>query len=383
MLFRSNFKNLPLPILERYSTTPFYKKSLFWVVFLILFLVIGFFIFRIAKANAFDWVQDEWAITSDGVMTIPPAYCDNQPTTDDNAGSYFDGEKPFEGTTIYGVSASGYCTALLDPPFDDMNYQNTFGDGIYYHYFRNSNGWWYSRFQKTGSVWSLIPLSCSLEHCSLCATSDECLGVGCIWEYNTGFGRWECHQEYIPYVLNCAGFRNSCYACHTQEDCENAIPTGVCEWVDRGYGNGCYPIEIAPTEAGWEAPTLENCDELSGVEKWLCIIKNFIASIFMPTQEKVENLEKTIDNFKLKFPFNYAGSLSAFFTTIKTSLATKKEIPVKILGTERNVSFVFWEKTTPIGGVSETFKNILFDFTTILIIIAFAVWIISFIKRIF
>lgn len=225
---------------------------------------------------------------------------------------------------------------------------------------------------------------CMLGACSNCDTGESCLENECIWEYLPTYDRWECHNVWIPYVPGCGtGFQESCYGCYTQETCESAVPTGVCEWVDKGYGLGCYPTEEVPEEAVWEVPTLEECGELSGVEKWLCEIKNWLAGLFMPTQEKVNNLKITIDNFKAKFPFNYANSLSVFFDTIKTSLATPKDIPVEIFGNSGNLNFGFLEATGTIGGTSETIKNILYDFTTALIVIGFLFWIISFIKRIF
>ena len=243
---------------------------------------------------------------------------------------------------------------------------------------------WYSLNGEYFDNVSFGAPSCGIDNCSLCETSEECIGAGCIYEYNTGFARWECHQEWIPYVPGCGtGFQESCYGCYTQETCEDAIPTGVCEWVDRGYGIGCYPTEEVPPEAVWEEPKLENCSELSGVEKWLCEIKNWLAGLFMPTQEKVNELNLTIKNFKAKFPFNYANSLSAFFTTIKTGLETDKDIPVELFGHSGDVNFDFLNATSTIGGTSETMKNILFDCTTALIIFAFVLWIISFIKRIF
>lgn len=225
---------------------------------------------------------------------------------------------------------------------------------------------------------------CAPDHCSYCLTGETCLANNCIWDYNSAYERWECHQEWIPYIPGCGtGFEESCWGCYTQETCESAIPTGVCEWVDRGYGTACYPTEEALEEAAWEAPELEDCDLLEGAEMWLCKIKNFIAELFLPTQEKVDNLKQTIDNFKTKFPFNYASSLSVFFNTIKTSLDTPKDIPVEIFGNPGNLNFDFLEATETIGGTPETIKNILFDFTTALIVIGFLFWIISFIKRIF
>ena len=221
---------------------------------------------------------------------------------------------------------------------------------------------------------------CTSETCSSCNTSESCLSTGdCIWEY-AGAGQYQCHAPFIAYVYGCG--LGEC-GCLDQGTCEGAEPVGTCEWVDKGYGIGCYEVLIAPPEAEWEAPTLEECGALSGVEKWLCEIKNFIAGLFMPTQEKVDDLKKTIGNFKTKFPFNYANSLSAFFQTIRTSLDTPKDIPVEILGKTGNVNFNFLNATGTIGGTSETFKDMLYDFTTALIIFAFVLWIVSFIKRIF
>lgn len=246
-----------------------------------------------------------------------------------------------------------------------------------------------SSYATGGSQWYIDTIDtagtiCEPESCSACETSEDCLSAGCTYEYLPTWDRWECHTTWTPYIPGCGtGFQESCYGCYTQETCESAIPTGVCEWVDKGYGLGCYPTEEVPEEAVWEVPELEECGELSGVEKWLCEIKNWLAGLFMPTQEKVNNLKETVDNFKAKFPFNYANSLSVFFDTIKTSLATPKDIPVEIFGNPGNLNFDFLEASGTIGGTSETIKNILFDFSTALIIIGFLFWIISFIKRIF
>jgi hypothetical protein len=226
------------------------------------------------------------------------------------------------------------------------------------------------------------PSFCTSGVCSNCDTQEDCLNADCMWEYVTGYDRWECHNVWIPYVSGC-GMGYGCYGCTMQEDCENATPVGTCEWVDRGYGAGCYPVEVPPEEEVWEAPELESCEGLGTIETWLCEIRNFFAGMFMPTQEKVDNLRLTINNFKTKFPFNYAYSLSAFFTTIKTGLETDKNIPVEMFGHSGNVNFDFLNATGTIGGTSETFKNILYDFTSALIIFGFVLWLVSFIKRIF
>jgi hypothetical protein len=222
--------------------------------------------------------------------------------------------------------------------------------------------------------------SCNLENCGLCETYETCIGAGCYWYYEIYLQKWYCVPPYEA-PEECGAFYK-CQYCLTKETCETQLN---CEWVDRGLGEKCYMREpkIPPEQVEWRVPELEVCDELSGVEKWLCEIKNFIAGIFKPSQDKIDKLYQTIANFKEKFPFNYLGALQVFFDDIRKSLDTPKDIPIKILGIENKVDFSFWEKETKIGGMTEKLKNVLFDFSTILILIVFLVWLISFIRRIF
>lgn len=226
--------------------------------------------------------------------------------------------------------------------------------------------------------------ACVLGSCRNCEIYDTCIAVGCVWyelENPLIFPSAACVEPYEPNPEECGSFFK-CQFCGTEETCGEQLN---CEWVNRGLGEKCYMAEpiIPPEQAIWEVPELEDCEELSGVEKWLCKIKNFIAGVFMPSQEKIDSLYQTFANFKQKFPFNYAGALAGFFNDIKISLSEEKSIPIKILGQEANVNFTFWEKTATIGGESETFKNVVKDFTSAIIIFCWFIWIISFIKRIF
>ena len=427
MFSRSNFTYKPRLIIKQYSATPFYKKPLFLISILILVLLLGFFLFNYCFAttlisqpvygvyvidpNNTGGLQGPYIAIADGTLEGMTSYVGEAmggspyPLEKISFGLY--GDFGSGNTTCFtgarasygGVSVSADMTQyyINGPELGAKgkhiilnNYYYTFALG--YNSAETHNAYTDYRGQTNSMSVVFIKLSsneiyppvCDLENCDLCLTSDTCQNAGCVYEWISAYGYWDCHAPYIPYVSGC-GMAEGCYGCQDQTACENAEPVGSCEWVDKGegYGFACYPYLAPPAEITWVVPELENCDELSGVEKWLCLIKNFIAGAFMPTQEKVNNLKLTMDNFKTKFPFNYANSLSAFFTTIKTSVATEKSIPIKILGTESNVSFAFWEKTASIGGTTESFKNILFDFTTLLIIIAFAVWVISFIKRIF
>lgn len=234
-----------------------------------------------------------------------------------------------------------------------------------------------------------VPPPCEIGSCWACGIYDDCIEAGCFFYYSIygAGGLWggqyggSCVEPYDPDPEECGSFYK-CQYCNSQETCE----AEWCVWEDRhGLGEKCYMSEpvIPPEQVEWEVPDLEECGELSGVEEWLCEIKNFIAGIFMPSQEKVNSLYHTIGAFKDKFPFNYAGSLNRFFNDIEESIDEEKGIPIKILGQEGNVDFTFWDKTTTIGGVEETFKNIWFDFTTLVVILGFFIWIISWIRRFF
>jgi len=222
---------------------------------------------------------------------------------------------------------------------------------------------------------------CALGSCSACMTYETCIEAGCFWYYSVYLQQWYCVEPFEPEPEECGAFWK-CQYCLTQETCELQFN---CEWIEKfkGQGEKCYQIEpeIPPEQVGWEVPELEDCEELSGVEKWLCEIKNFIAGIFMPSQEALDNLYQTIMNFKARFPFNYIGALTSFFTDLKNSLAEEKDIPITILGQEGEVGFDFWEQETEIGGVGETFSNILIDFTSIIIFLGWFLWLISFIQR--
>lgn len=233
--------------------------------------------------------------------------------------------------------------------------------------FQNAYDWSYDNFYYN-------PFGCSLYE-----TYETCIGAGCVWYYS----EWLHHSYCVeppeePEPEECGSFFK-CQYCVSEATCEAEL----CEWKDIGFGDRCYMLEpvIPPPQGEWEAPELENCEGLGTIETWLCEIKNFIAGIFMPTKEKVNEFYATIGAFKEKFPFNYARSLSDFFSAIKTGFATEKDIPIKILNASSTVSFAFWNASATIGGQSEYLKNIVKDFSTLIILLAFLVWLIGFIKR--
>lgn len=223
--------------------------------------------------------------------------------------------------------------------------------------------------------------TCDDDNCGLCEIYSTCINANCSWYYSIYLQDYYCVDLFEPDPNECGSFY-SCQYCSTQSACEAELN---CSWTDIGYGLKCYftdPI-IPPDPIEWEIPDLEDCGLLSGTELWLCQIQNLITGAVMPSQEKVSALYQTFGAFKEKFPFNYVGSFNEFFTAIIESFDEEKPVPIRVLGVETDVNFSFWNTTTTIGGQGETFKNVLFDFSTMAILIVWFVWLMSWIKRFF
>lgn len=283
-------------------------------------------------------------------------------------------------------------------PSSEISYSYNGGDWTDWEIYANTSNYgrvaitWSTQQATATLYWDTIeeaPPPCEIGTCFACGWYGACEEAGCFWYYSIyqpgglwsgATGGW-CIEPYEPEAEEC-GALFKCQYCMSQETCE----AENCEWEDRyGTGEKCYTPEptIPPEQVEWQVPDLEECGELSGVEKWLCEIKNFGAGIFMPSQAKVSELYYTIGAFKDRFPFSYVETLNRFFTEIEASLDEEKAIPITILGEESEVSFAFWDTETTIGGEVETFKNIWFDFTSLIIIFAWFMWLISVIRRFF
>jgi hypothetical protein len=150
------------------------------------------------------------------------------------------------------------------------------------------------------------------------------------------------------------------------------------------FGNGFnFYIDDIGGSLFYEMPVEESCEGLGTVEKWLCEIKNLLKGIFLPSSEKTTELKNNMEQIKIKFPFNYLNLLNSFFTDVKNGVNSTSSIPFKILGQAGAVDLSFWERETIVGGISQKFSHIIYNFLTIFILFIFTFWIINFIKRIF
>ena len=141
------------------------------------------------------------------------------------------------------------------------------------------------------------------------------------------------------------------------------------------------PVSLIPTE--WIDMIYEDCDSLEGFEKIMCEFTNFVKSIFAPSKAGLDGLSQDIDQIKTKFPFTYISEFFTFITDIKNGVDEDKGITFNILGNEGTVDFSFWESTTEVGGVVQTFSTIFKSFVIFVILIGFVGgWLIPFIRRI-
>jgi hypothetical protein len=149
-------------------------------------------------------------------------------------------------------------------------------------------------------------------------------------------------------------------------------------------GLGATPPFLVPQVEEFPAqPELEDCSQYNIPERWICEIKNALKSIFLPSNEKINELRKTMDLFKQKFPFNYINLFTNFYQDINNGINENSTISFKILGQSGNVNLAFWENQATIGGITQTFSHIIYNIFLFLFLFIFVLWLISYLKRIF
>jgi hypothetical protein len=187
------------------------------------------------------------------------------------------------------------------------------------------------------------------------------------------------------------------------------IPSAFCPYLSVSYVIFCvrnneleqfyhwknayikYSAETpSPTLAPWitELPTSTeevSCDNYSGIDKFICEIRNFFAGLFTPSPEKILNLKQKIETLKTQFPVNYISKTKDFFDDLNNQLS--EDIPVLAFTipfstSTQNVDFQFWQASISFAGISQTILAIFKTFFTGLFILIFVAWAINFIKRI-
>lgn len=145
----------------------------------------------------------------------------------------------------------------------------------------------------------------------------------------------------------------------------NGGSNSVC-FADKGVGT-------LPVYPELPAGTIDDCDGLPLLEGLVCKIGNTIKQIFLPSSEKLNELNQTINKIATKFPFSY----------ISIATDTIKEVGVKINETgDFEMSLLGGEKKS-IDFNRIPFAEHIKGFTTTLFILFFLFWLVRYIRHVF
>lgn len=150
--------------------------------------------------------------------------------------------------------------------------------------------------------------------------------------------------------------------------------TWTCSGINGGTSDYCSGNKTSPPLMP-ELPdgSLNDCSGLSILEGLVCNMGNTLKTIFLPSSEKINELNQAINKMASKFPFSYISKATETFNDVKGNITETSLLELSIMGSEKS---------------SIDFSTIeFFDYikmlTTILIIIVFSFWLIRFIKHIF
>ena len=124
------------------------------------------------------------------------------------------------------------------------------------------------------------------------------------------------------------------------------------------------------SEAPPTPPETEDCSTLSLPDKWFCQISNAVRGAFLPSSDKLNDLNVIINQIGERFPFNYVETAKYHIETI--SIAT--ELPtIVLLGNSGTLNI----------DAVEDFADNVRNATTVLIALMFIFWLLIYIKHFF
>ena len=159
------------------------------------------------------------------------------------------------------------------------------------------------------------------------------------------------------------------------------VPTATCRTVLTETAD--LPVEVLEEIGYYEELEPSDCSGLTLTETFLCNIKNILQGIFVPSQEKVAELNQNIQLLSQKFPMNYLSEASDFFSDINSGIEATSTISLSIMDATGTIDFSVWEGEADVGGSTQTVSDIFKGFFSAVIIFGFIVWAINFGKRIF
>jgi len=150
--------------------------------------------------------------------------------------------------------------------------------------------------------------------------------------------------------------------------------TWTCSGINGGTSDYCSGNKTSPPlMPELPAGSLDDCSGLSILEGLICNIGNTLKTIFLPSSEKINELNQTINKMGGKFPFSYISKATETFNDLKGNIAETSLLELSIMESEKS----------SIDFSTIAFFDYIKMLTTTLIIIVFSFWLIRFIKHIF
>lgn len=150
--------------------------------------------------------------------------------------------------------------------------------------------------------------------------------------------------------------------------------TWTCSGINGGTSDYCSGNKTSPPlMPELPAGSLDDCSGLSILEGLVCKMGNTLKTIFLPSSEKLNELNQTINKMSSKFPFSYISKATETFNDLKGNITETSLLELSIMESEKS----------SIDFSTIAFFDYIKKLTTILIIIVFSFWLIRFIKHIF
>ena len=153
----------------------------------------------------------------------------------------------------------------------------------------------------------------------------------------------------------------------------SATATGwswICSGLYGGYDSFCSASKT--TTSFPEVPELEDCSSYTFPNSWFCNINNTLKSAFLPSSEKMNELNLQINEIQQKAPFNYLNIAKTKISEL-TGNISQEELSITLLGNTSNIN----------ENALTTLAGAIKNFFTFLLMLAFIFWAIKYIKHFF
>lgn len=144
----------------------------------------------------------------------------------------------------------------------------------------------------------------------------------------------------------------------------------ICNGLYGGYDSFCTADKsdvVFP-----DTPELEDCSSYTFPNNWICSINNTLQSAFLPSAEKINELNLSINAIQQKAPFNYLNLAKTKITDLTNNI-TQDGLSMSILGNTSTIN------ENALTTLADNVKK----FFTFLLMLAFLFWGINYIKHFF